>query len=143
MARSRHNPLEFLDTFGSIRRTFSALAQSAYTELEIGSTQAKFTRHIGAAGQISQAELARKTLSDPTLTGRIVGTLIDRGWVKRDRSEQDRREYVLQLTAAGKRAAAQIDKAREALAAKIVGVLDDRDIEDFQRITKKIVDAFT
>ncbi|MFT3698803.1 MAG: MarR family transcriptional regulator [Kofleriaceae bacterium] len=143
VAKSRRNPNEFLETFAKLKRTLSSLAQGAYAELEIGTSQAKFVRHIGAAGQISQAELARQTTTDPTLTGRIIGTLIERGWVKRDRSEEDRREYVLQLTAAGKRAQGQIEKAREALAARVLDRLDDKDIDEFDRIVDKIVSVFS
>jgi hypothetical protein len=42
----------------------------AYATLELGSTQARFLKHIGQHSRISQAELARLTETDPTLTGR-------------------------------------------------------------------------
>ncbi|HEY0252622.1 MAG TPA: MarR family winged helix-turn-helix transcriptional regulator [Kofleriaceae bacterium] len=126
-----------------MRRAFSSLAANAYSELGIGATQAKFVRHIGLAGTISQAELARMTNTDPTLTGRILSTLIERCWVKRERSEEDRREYVVELAPPAKRMQAKIEATREELAAKVVAALDDRDIEDFERIAKKIVAAFS
>lgn len=139
---TRRDPIEFLETFGSIKRAFSALAAGAYVEAEIGSTQAKFIRVIGTRSKISQAELARATSTDPALTGRALESLIERGWVRRERSEEDRREYVLELSATGKRAQQRVEKLRVQLAAKVVAVLDDRDMEDFQRVANKIVAAF-
>jgi DNA-binding MarR family transcriptional regulator len=141
VARSKRDPLEFLETYASLKRTLTALAQDAYAQQEVGVLQAKCVRHIGVAGSISQAELARRTDSDPALTGRALATLIDRGWVKRERSEADRREYVLQLSPSGKRAQERIERARQEFAAKIVAVLDERDAEDFARITQKVLSA--
>lgn len=139
---TRRAPTDFFDTFGAVRRCVSALGHEAYAELEIGTTQAKFLRVIGERGKISQAELARATTTDPALTGRILATLIERGWVDRERSDEDRREYVLELAAAGRRVRDKVEKLRAALAARIVAKLDDRDLDDFARIANKILDAF-
>ena len=136
------DPSEFIESFSSLSRCLRSLAAQAYATVEIGSTQAKFVRHIGRRSRISQAELARATGTDPTLTGRALQTLIGRGWVRRARSDQDRREYVLELGAAGRRAQARIEKLRTQLATRIVAALDARDLEDFDRIAKKILAAF-
>jgi len=137
----RRDPTSFLETFGAVRRCLSALAQQAYAELEIGATQAKFLRVVGDRPQISQAQLARATSTDPTLTGRGLATLIERGWVKRERSAEDRREYVLSLTAAGRRVRDKVEALREGMATRIVSSLSERDLEDFDRIAKKILDG--
>ena len=105
-----------------------------------GSAQAKFIRHIGENSSISQADLARATSSDPALTGRVVATLVEHGWVRRTRSQEDRREYVVELTAAGRRIRARVMEAREQVAKRLVAVLDDRDLDDVARVGKKIVD---
>jgi DNA-binding MarR family transcriptional regulator len=138
----RRDPTEFIETMGALKRCLSALAGQAYAAAEIGSTQAKFLRHIGQEGPISQADLARATGTDPTLTGRALQTLIERDWVRRERSAEDRREYVLELGPAGRRAHARVDKVRAALAARVVAALDERDLEDFDRVAKKILAAF-
>jgi DNA-binding MarR family transcriptional regulator len=141
---ARRDPTEFIDKLGALRRCMSALAAQAYAGagLGLGSTQAKLMRHIGAHGPISQAELARATGSDPALTGRALQTLIERGWVRRQRSDQDRREYVLELGAEGRRARARVEKLRSDLAARVVGVLDARDLEAFDRVAGKILATF-
>lgn len=140
MAR-RRDPSEFIDTFGALKRSLTAIAAQAYATLDLGSTQAKFIRQIGQRSRISQAELARATGTDPTLTGRVLQTLIERGLVRRERSDADRREYVLELAAAGRRAQKRVETLRAQLAARVVVALDERDLEDFDRITKKIVAA--
>lgn len=139
---TRREPTEFVDQFGAVRRRITAVAALAYGELEMGSMQAKLLRHLGLRGKSSQAELARDTQSDPTLTGRTMQTLIDRGLVRRERSNEDRREYVLDLTAAGRKMRERVDKARARVAAQLVAALDDRDLEDFDRIAGKILASF-
>ena len=116
-----------------------SVAAQAYADFEVGSTQAKFLRHIGRNSRISQAELARATVTDPTLTGRILDTLVERGWVERTRSDVDRRQYVLELTASGQRARKRVDEARREVAERMVAALEDRDIADFERIAKRLL----
>jgi DNA-binding MarR family transcriptional regulator len=141
MAR-RRDPTEFLEMFATLRRCLTAVAAQAYATLELGSTQGKFIRHIGQHTRSSQADLARATGTDPTLTGRVLQTLIERGLVRRERSDEDRREYVLELSAAGRRVQERVEKLRGQLAARVVAVLEERDLEDFDRIAKKILAAF-
>lgn len=137
----RRDPTDFLETFGALRRCLSAQAQQAYAELEIGATQAKFLRVISDRPQISQAALARATNTDPTLTGRGLATLIERGWVKRERSAEDRREYVLSLTVAGRRVRDRVEALRKGMATRVVSRLSERDLDAFERIVTKILDG--
>ncbi len=138
----RREPGEFLESLGALTRCLRSLAAQSYAGLELGSTHAKFLRHIGRRSRISQADLARATLTDPALTGRALETLVERGWVRRTRSEEDRRQYVLELTAAGQRARKKVEGARETIAERLTAVLEARDLEDFDRIAKKVLAAF-
>jgi DNA-binding MarR family transcriptional regulator len=133
---------EFFERFGAVMRTFRSVAAQAYATLEVGSAQAKFLRHIGRHSRISQADLARATATAPTLTGRALETLVERGWVRRKRSEEDRRQYILELTASGQRMRERVEKARDGVIDRIADALDAKDIEDFDRIAKKILAAF-
>ena len=138
---ARRDPHDFYDRMSDVLRHVRAVAEEAYASLEIGSAQAKLLRQIGKTGRVSQADLARATRTAPTLTGRALEPLVERGWVRRKRSEEDRREYVVELTASGQRARERVEKAREAIIARIGRVLDDRDIEDFDRIADKVLSA--
>jgi DNA-binding MarR family transcriptional regulator len=139
---ARPKPHEFLESFGALLRCLRSLTGQAYATLEVGSAQAKFLRHIGRHSRISQADLARATDTAPTLTGRGLETLIERGWIRRKRSEEDRRQYVLELTASGQRTRQRVEEARDEIVERITAELDDKDLEDFDRITKKLLAAF-
>ena len=134
-------PTDFIERFGAVKKRIHALAEAAYAEVELGSMQAKLIRHIAKHGQISQAALARATDSDPTLTSRTLGALIERGLVRRERSAEDRREYIVELTAAGRRQRDRVEKLREGLAERIVAALDAKDLADFDRVCRKMLAA--
>lgn len=138
---ARREPDEFLESFSALARCLRAVAGRAFATFEVGSTQAKFLRHIGRNSRLSQADLARATATDPTLTGRALETLIERGWVRRSNSEEDRRQYVLELTAAGQRIRKKVEEARRKIAVEMTAVLDDADLEDFDRIARKLLAA--
>src|ERR1700753_869366 len=138
---SRRDPEAFIERFGAVRKRIHVLAAQAYAQADVGQLQAKLVRHIGRSAPISQAELARATDSDAPLVGRAIQTLIERGWVERERSAEDRREYVVPLTASGRRLYERATKLRAQLAARIVDALDDDDLADFERIANKILDA--
>jgi DNA-binding MarR family transcriptional regulator len=133
---------DFMDLFGLLKRRLMSLAAEVYATAGMTRTAGRFVRHIGRHARVSQAELARATDTDPALTGRTVQALIDEGLVRRKRSEEDRRELLVELTAAGRRAGARFDKARDDLARRIAAVLDERDRRDFERIVHKILAAF-
>jgi DNA-binding MarR family transcriptional regulator len=138
----RREPHEVLDSFGALARTLRAAAAQTYATFEVGTAQAKVLRHLGHHPHVSQANLARATASDPTLMGRVLETLIDRGWVRRERSEDDRRQYVLELSAAGQRARKRVESARRQVAERMVAALTDKDLADFDRIANKVRAAF-
>jgi DNA-binding MarR family transcriptional regulator len=132
---------EFYEQFAALLRCIRAVTTTAYAVFDIGTTQAKFLRHIGAHSHISQAQLARATYTAPTLTGRVLESLIDHGWVNRRRSSEDRRQYVLELTASGKRMRERVEAARNDVVQRLARVLDEKDADDFQRIAAKILTA--
>src|SRR4051812_2798888 len=83
---ARRDPQQFYEGFIAVFRRVRAVAEQGYAPLEIGTAQAKLLRHIGQDSRISQADLARATGTAPTLTGRALEPLIERGWVRRKRS---------------------------------------------------------
>lgn len=139
---ARRQPDQVLDSFGALARCLRAAAARSYESFEVGSAQAKFLRQLGKDAPLSQAELARKTVTDPTLTGRVLKSLVERGWVRRKRSRDDRRKYLLELSAAGERARQRVEAAREQLARRVEATLDRRDVSDFQRIAGKLLAEF-
>ncbi|WP_394827942.1 MarR family winged helix-turn-helix transcriptional regulator [Pendulispora albinea] len=136
------DPIAFIETFGALWRCLMSVSDETYEAEKLWSLQAYFLRYIGGHRGISQADLARATGTAPTLTGRLLQTLLERGLVRRTRSKEDRREYVLGLSVSGQRTRVRVDAARARFASRVVGVLDERDLRDFYRIAKKLFDAF-
>ncbi len=138
---SERDPEAFVELFGAVKKQFAAHAAQLYAEAGVGPLQAKLLRHIGKNSRISQAELARATSSDPALIGRTLQTLMERDLVRRERSDEDRREYVLELSPAGKKLRARIERLRAQLVARFTRTLDARDFDDFARIAEKLIAA--
>jgi DNA-binding MarR family transcriptional regulator len=134
--------IAFIETFGGLWRCLMNVSDEWYAAEKLWSTQAWFLRYIAEHRGLSQADLARATDTAPTLTGRLLQTLLERGLVLRKRGTEDRREYVLELSADGQRTRRRVVAARGRFAAKVVSVLDRRDLEDFDRIAKKLFRAF-
>jgi DNA-binding MarR family transcriptional regulator len=59
---------------------------------------------------MSQHELARRLGLEKSTVSRLVAGLVDRGWVSRERNQDNRRLYRLQLTHDGQAAAKRIGK---------------------------------
>jgi DNA-binding MarR family transcriptional regulator len=140
--RPDRDPIQFIETFGALWRCLMSVSDDTYAAEKLWSTQARFVRYIGEHRGISQAELARATDTAPTLTGRLLQTLRQRGLVRRTRSRTDARQYVLELGATGQRMRRRVEEARGRFAARVVAVLDQGDLQDFDRIARKLFDAF-
>ncbi len=130
---------DFVDLFGLLKRRLRSLAAQGYALAGIARAHGRFIWLIGHHSPVSQAELARATDTDPALTGRTIQQLIDDGLVRRRRNKEDRREYVLELTAAGFRALDRVERARADVGKRIAAMLDERDLPDFERVVRKIV----
>src|SRR5579862_1921213 len=116
---SRRDPDVFIERFGAVKKRISALAAQAYARADVGALQARLVRHLGRTGPMTQAALARATDTDVPLTSRAIQVLFERGLVRRTRSAEDRREYVLSLTPAGRRLFERVSKLRAELVARI------------------------
>jgi DNA-binding MarR family transcriptional regulator len=139
---ARRGAAPFVEAFSTLKRRLSAVVEEGYAPLGLSATQAKLLRVIGEGEAMSQAALARATSTDPALTGRILRTLLDKGWVRRRRSREDQRAFSLELTAAGTELFASVRSKRAALHARVERCLDAEDRAAFERIVRKLLDAF-
>lgn len=139
---TRRDASEVFEQFRAVMRSLRAATVETYSTFDMTGAQAKCLRHLRRDTAVSQAELARVTESDPALIGRVIEQLEERGWVRRKRSEVDRRQYGVELTTAGERAKKRVDDARDRIAARLASVLDQRDLADFERIAHKILTGF-
>ena len=134
--------MQFLETFGLLKRSLTGLIDASYGTVGLGSTQARLLRCIGDGEHLSQADLARATRTDPALTGRALQTLIDRGWVQRRRSREDRRAFSLALTESGEALLRSVLSVRDDVARRVVSHLSEDDLAAFERIARKLAEAF-
>jgi DNA-binding MarR family transcriptional regulator len=69
---------------------------------------------------LTQTELARRLRLEKSTVSRLIGQLVDRGWIDREPDPTDRRALRLTLTEAGERAAGNLAAAREAKFARVL-----------------------
>jgi DNA-binding MarR family transcriptional regulator len=134
----KRDPLSFLDSYGALKRCLDALCTEAYAANELSPAEGKILRYVAENPGTSQADLARATCADAALTGRALQPLLDRGWIERQRSDQDKREYVLSLVAPGRPALKRVGIVRAKLAQHVAARLTQRDLQDFDRIVEKL-----
>jgi MarR family transcriptional regulator for hemolysin len=108
---------DVIDALRDLRRSLSRAATSAFAGTGVGGRQVVVLRELRHAGQASQAGLARATATDPASMMRTLDALERRGWVVRAGCADDRRCKLVSLTAAGRRALAELDAPYEALRA--------------------------
>lgn len=100
---------------------FHTLIDEALSELDLTGRQFLVLTFAGSADPLSQLDLSRRLGLDPTIVVGLIDGLEARKVVRRVRDPADRRRYLLELTAAGRRlhakaAAAVADGEREFLA---------------------------
>ncbi len=84
-------------------------------------SEAHALMELGRTEPLSQNELAARLSLEKSTVSRLVGGLVARGWVERERSPVDGRAVRLRLSDRGARAAAEIGEARSR---KFDGVLE-------------------
>jgi DNA-binding MarR family transcriptional regulator len=82
---------------------FHALIDDALAELDLTGRQFLVLTFAGGAEPLSQLDVSRRLGIDPTIVVGLIDGLEARRLVKRARDPDDRRRYLLELTAAGRR----------------------------------------
>jgi DNA-binding MarR family transcriptional regulator len=139
---SKAKAVEVQDIFSRLKRIQNWTSEKrARAPLELSSTEARLLMYISERTGVSQTELARATGTDKALAGRVVQRLTVRGWLRRDRSSEDGRAYVVSISASGRKIATQLRAIGLEIVERLSKTLDDRDVEDFRRIAEKLVRA--
>ncbi|NYF88162.1 MarR family transcriptional regulator [Tunturiibacter empetritectus] len=136
---SRAKASEMLDLFSSVKRAKGWAETQMYAPWELGPTQVRLLEYLAEHNGVSQSQLAKATDTDKALTGRALQTLIDRGWLLRERSSEDARAYVLSLAPAGRKLVKELGKMRNQVIERLARTLDSRDVDDFRRIAGKLL----
>lgn len=130
-----------LDTFVKLTRAMETLGshlQRHLASLEITPPQLAVLEALLHLGPMSQGELGRKLLrSNPNMTA-VLDNLERNGWIKRERSPEDRRVVVVSLTPEGKGVIEKVFPAHAAHIAALLGALTAEEQEQLGALCKKL-----
>ncbi len=96
---------------------------------------------IERLGPIGVVDLAERVGRDYTTVSRQVAKLESLGLVERQDSTEDRRVREAIVTPKGKTMTDAVDVARERIGSAIFATWDDREVEEFVRLTRKFAEA--
>jgi DNA-binding MarR family transcriptional regulator len=105
-------------------REMTARARRVLRPLDLGVPQFLVLKQLEALGQASQAELADAAGIDRSNLATIAAELCERDLVQRTRDTDDRRRYVLRLSAGGARLLDRTDGAITAAEDELLAALD-------------------
>ncbi len=117
--------------------TFQAFSRRSH---EVGESPGRFATLtlIARNPGISQTELSQAAGRDKSSLTPVVENLVRRGMIERTRMRDDRRAYSLNLTAAGKKTLAQLNRCAQQHERVLDSVIGARDRKRFLEILKKI-----
>lgn len=89
-------------------------------------------------GSLSQKEIGRKILRSGGSVTSVIDTLEGKGWVRRERSAEDRRMIHLHLTAEGRRRIRRVFPRHAANIVEAMGALTAGEQEELGRLCRKL-----
>jgi MarR family transcriptional regulator for hemolysin len=89
-------------------------------------------------GELTQKALAEKLGKDKSIIVKVIDTLAEKGFVKREINPADRRQHLLRVTDKAKKAVPQIIAAFETINNRITEHISARDMEIFNSVLYKM-----
>ncbi len=123
-------------TLRALRQQYQALLKEA--GLDVTPEQWVLLDLLDQHGNLSQAELAQRSLKDAPTVSRMIGHLIRKKLVQRKRGQDDQRRYDVALTEGGKRACKLTRPGIQKLRALGWKGLSEEAYEEFLRVLKKV-----
>jgi len=91
-------------------------------------------------GSLSQQAIGERLRIDRTTMVSLIDDLERAGYVKRARNPDDRRAYVITLTAAGRRAQARAEEAVDTHALQFFGQLPEAERQELHRLLSRLIE---
>ena len=91
-------------------------------------------------GSLSQQAIGERLRIDRTTMVSLIDDLERAGYVKRERNPDDRRAYVISLTAAGRRAQARAEKAVDEHALEFFGRISEPERQELHRLLARLIE---
>jgi DNA-binding MarR family transcriptional regulator len=97
------------------------------------------TEPDGERGSLSQQAIGERLRIDRTTMVSLIDDLERAGYVKRGRNPDDRRAYVITLTAGGRKAQARAEEAVDAHALQFFGRLSEAERQQLRRLLERLI----
>lgn len=91
-------------------------------------------------GSLSQQAIGERLRIDRTTMVALIDELERAGYVKRERNPDDRRAYVISLTAAGRRTHARAEKAVDEHALQFFGQISEPERQELHRLLARLIE---
>jgi DNA-binding MarR family transcriptional regulator len=99
-----------------------------------------FLRHEAESNRrLSQQAIGEQLRIDRTTMVSLIDELERAGYVKRERNVEDRRAYVITLTAAGRKAQARAEEAVDAHALEFFGRLSEPERQELHELLERLI----
>jgi DNA-binding MarR family transcriptional regulator len=129
---------ELFDLIGVLARRRYQAAERAYAPLGLNHTEARLlTMLAGEGGTATQDALSRRLHVDRSNAGRAFKRLEQADYVSRRKADADNRTNVVEITATGRRAAADVRRLGDEMAAGFFGDLSQADAATAVRLLTK------
>jgi len=111
-----------------------------FSELEIDLTPQQWViiDALNKENGMSQKALATNSFKDAPTISRIIDLLVTKGFVTREKDEEDRRKFLVKLTPQGKAIIKKVTPKVNALRDQSWNGLSEQDYEEFLRIINKV-----
>lgn len=87
---------------------------------------------------VDQITMAQRVALDAATSGSVIMRLEERGWLRREASEQDKRRKLLWLTPEGERQALEMKKPARKVQQRLMASLSEAEREQFVGMLKRI-----
>jgi DNA-binding MarR family transcriptional regulator len=128
----------------SLRRASRAITQlyeQAVSPAGLSATQFTVLQTLSLAGEVTQGELARILAMDSTTLTRTLAVMSRSGWITKRRG-QDRREWRMRLSTAGKSIFTQALPHWQKAQTQLRRQLGNRLSDDLMKLTQEITNTF-
>ncbi|ADI25838.1 MarR family winged helix-turn-helix transcriptional regulator [Geobacillus sp. C56-T3] len=132
---------EWIDRYLSVSflvmKRGAALVKGSLCE-EMTHDQYYLLRYIRRRGTCTSTELAAMFGVNKSAVTAMTNRLVDKGWLRRDRDENDRRVIVLSLTEQGEAWIAEMDRNVYRLVEEVIARFPEEEIEAFIRTYERL-----
>ncbi len=133
------NTFRFLGVLDKIVKMFATLGQHR-KDITLTKTELRILELLFRKGELTMSQIAQNMeVSMSTATG-IVGKLVDKRLVTRERKRDDRRVVKIALTEEGKKTAISHEKEKVEMARKLTELLTPEEFEKLTMILERIAE---